>query len=160
MTIQTGDMMPQGIFRVMNSDGPGTLHSEKLFADRKLVLFAVPGAFTPGCSRKHLPGYITQAQTIRDKGIDTIACLSVNDAYVMAAWAESSGASDNILMLADGNADYTRLLGMDLDSSRFGMGIRSRRYAMVVDDGVVTQLFIDKPGQIKLSTAENVLAHL
>ena len=152
--------MPRGTFHVMDTDGPGKLQSDELFKGRKVVLFAVPGAFTPGCSKKHLPGFIAYAHKLKEKGIDTIACLSVNDAYVMKAWAEASGAGDAILMLADGSADYTRLLGLELDSSRFGMGIRSRRYAMLIEDGVVKELFIDPPGQIELSTAENVLAHL
>jgi peroxiredoxin len=160
MAIKIGDRMPQGFFHVMNEDGPGKLQSVELFPGRQVVLFAVPGAFTPGCSKKHLPGFIAQAQKIRDKGIDTIACLSVNDVYVMTAWAEASGAGDTVQMLADGSAEYTRLLGLELDSSRFGMGIRSRRYAMIIEDGVVRELFVDPPGKIELSTADNILANL
>ncbi len=152
--------MPQGRFHVMKDDGPGTLQSDELFKDRRVVVFAVPGAFTPGCSRKHLPGFIAQAQAIMDKGVDSIACLSVNDVFVMSAWAESSGAGDTILMLADGSADYTRALGLELDSTRFGMGIRSQRYAMIIEDGVVKELFVDPPGKIELSTADNILANL
>jgi len=152
--------MPQGFFHVMNEDGPGKLQSVEFFKGKQVVLFAVPGAFTPGCSKKHLPGFIAQAWKIRDKGIDTIACLSVNDVYVMTAWAEASGAGDTVQMLADGSAEYTRLLGLELDSSRFGMGIRSRRYAMIIEDGIVRELFVDPPGKIEMSTAENVLAHL
>lgn len=160
MTIQVGDKIPEGRFTIMKDDGPGSVTTDELFAGKKVVVFSVPGAFTPTCSREHLPGFIAKADDIKGKGVDTIACMAVNDAFVMDAWGKQAGAEGNVLMLADGNAEYTRALGLELDASGFGMGTRGQRFAMVVEDGTVSQLFIEAPMEFKVSTAENVLANL
>lgn len=160
MTVQVGDKAPDGRFHVMNADGPGSLSAAELFNGKKVVLFSVPGAFTPTCSREHLPGFIDQADAIRGKGVDAIACLAVNDAFVMDAWGKSAGAGDKVLMLADGNGEYTAALGLEMDASGFGMGRRGQRFAMVVDDGVITQLHVEEPMQFKVSAAERILANL
>ncbi len=160
MTIKVGERMPEGSFGIMTGDGPGSLSTEELFAGKKVVLFAVPGAFTPTCSMSHLPGYIDQAAALKAKGVDTIACMSVNDLFVMDAWGNDKGAGDDVLMLADGNASYTDALGLELDASGFGMGKRSQRFAIVVDDGVVSQLHVEAPGEFKVSAADAVLAGL
>jgi len=156
MTIQVGDKIPAASFSVMTADGPKPLSSDELFAGKKVVLFAVPGAFTPGCSMTHLPGFVVQADAIKAKGVDTIACLSVNDAFVMGAWGDAQNAEE-IVMLGDGNADFTKAIGLELDASGFGMGIRAQRFAMVVEDGTVTHLAVEAPGEIKVSTAEAML---
>ncbi|MEM7466024.1 MAG: peroxiredoxin [Pseudomonadota bacterium] len=160
MTIQVGDKMPAGGFGVMTDNGPGALSSDDLFGGKKVVLFAVPGAFTPTCSAQHLPGFIDKAGEIKAKGVDTIACLSVNDVFVMDAWQKATSAND-IQMLADGNAEYTKALGLELDASGFGMGTRSQRFALVVDDGIVSQVHLE-PGAADLtaSSAENILANV
>ena len=160
MTINVGDNAPEGGFTIMNADGPGALKSADLFTGKKVVLFSVPGAFTPTCSKEHLPGFIDQADALKAKGVDTIACMAVNDVFVMGAWSEATGADGKVEMLADGNGDYTRALGLELDASGFGMGQRGQRFAMVVDDGVVSQLFIEEGGAFKVSSAENVLENL
>jgi peroxiredoxin len=160
VTIKVGDKVPEGVFKVMKSDGPGAYSSKELFAGKKVVLFSVPGAFTPTCSKQHLPGFIEKAGELKMKGIGAIACMAVNDVFVMAAWGESSGAGDKVLLLADGNGDYTRALGLELDATGFGMGKRGKRFAMVVDDGVVQQLFVENPGEFKVSSADHVLANL
>ena len=160
MTINAGDKAPEGGFAVMNADGPGALKSAELFAGKKVVVFSVPGAFTPTCSREHLPGFIEQADALKGKGVDTIACMAVNDVFVMDAWGKSAGADGKVEMLADGNGDYTQALGLGLDASGFGMGQRGQRFAMVVDDGVVSQLYVEEGGAFKVSAAENVLANL
>lgn len=161
MTIKVGDKMPEGGFAVMTSEGPGGLTTAELFGGKKVVLFSVPGAFTPTCSAKHLPGFVEQAAALKAKGVDTIACLSVNDVFVMDAWGKSAGADGKVTMLADGNCDYSKALGLELDASGFGMGMRSSRFALLVDDGVVTQTFIEAaPTELKASSAENVLNSL
>ncbi len=160
MTIKTGERMPSGSFGIMTDKGPGAISSDELFRGKKVVLFGVPGAFTPTCSKNHLPGFMDKAAEMRAKGVDTIACLAVNDVFVMSAWAEQTGAAGKVLMLADGNATYTKALGLELDASGFGMGTRSQRFALIVDDGVVTGMFIEAPLECKLSAAENVLANL
>jgi peroxiredoxin len=160
MSISVGDRMPEGSFGVMASDGPGSISSGELFADQVVVLFAVPGAFTPTCSMNHLPGYIENADAFFDKGVGTIACMSVNDLFVMDAWGKDRGTGEKIMMLADGNGDYTKALGLELDASGFGMGKRSQRFAIVVDDGVVTQLHVEAPKEFKVSAAEAVLENL
>ena len=152
--------MPDGQFGLMGEGGPGSLTTSELFDGKKVVLFAVPGAFTPTCSAKHLPGFIENADAIRSRGVDTIACLSVNDVFVMAAWGKSAGAGDKVLMLADGNGEYARALGLELDASGFGMGMRSQRFSLIVDDGVVTELNIEPPGQFGVSSAETILEQL
>lgn len=160
MTINVGDRMPEGSFGLMTDDGPGSISTQELFSGKKVILFAVPGAFTPTCSMKHLPGYIDNAAAIRAKGIDTIACMSVNDVFVMDAWGKDQNAGDKVLMLADGNGAYSAALGLELDASGFGMGTRSQRFAIVVDDGVVTQLHVEAPAEFKVSAAESVLENL
>jgi len=160
MTINVGDSAPEGRFTVMNADGPGSLTSSDLFGGKKVVLFSVPGAFTPTCSKEHLPGFIEQAEAIKAKGVDTIACIAVNDVFVMDAWGKQSGAGDKVVMLADGNGEYTQALGLELDASGFGMGQRGQRFAIVLDDGVVSQLYVEEGGAFKVSSAENVLEGL
>jgi peroxiredoxin len=144
----------------MGPNGPEPLSSEELFSGKKVVLFSVPGAFTPTCSAKHLPGYVGNAEAIKGKGVDTIACMAVNDAFVMSAWGNSSDAGDKVLMLADGNGEYTRALGLELDASKFGMGMRGKRFSMIVDDGVVVQLNLEPPGEFGVSSAETALQQL
>lgn len=160
MTIKVGDHMPEGSFGIMTKDGPGSMTSGELFKGKKVVLFAVPGAFTPTCSMNHLPGYIKHAAEFRGKGIDLIACMSVNDTFVMDAWGKDRQAGDKVQMLADGNGTYTKALGLELDASGFGMGKRSQRFAIVVQDGVVRQLHVEAPREFKVSAAENVLSKL
>ena len=160
MTINVGDKAPEGGFAVMNEDGPGGLKSADLFTGKKVVIFSVTGAFTPTCSKEHLPGFIEQADALKGKGVDTIACMAVNDVFVMDAWGKSAGVDGKVEMLADGNGDYTQALGLGLDASGFGMGQRGQRFAMIVDDGVVSQLFVEEGGAFKVSSAENVLAYL
>jgi peroxiredoxin len=150
--------MPEGSFGIMTSEGPGQISTDDLFAGKKVVLFAVPGAFTPTCSMNHLPGYVEHAAEFADKGVDTIACMAVNDAFVMGAWGKDRGVGDKVVMLADGNADYTRKLGLELDASGFGMGQRSQRFAILVDDGVAKVVNVEAPGQFEVSSAETMLA--
>ena len=159
MTIRVGDPLPHATLARVTPDGPDAIQAPAWFAVRTVALFAVPGAFTPTCSARHLPGFVEQAEALKAKGVDEIACTSVNDAFVMAAWAKASGA-EGITMLADGNADFARALGLSVDSSAYGMGTRSRRYAMLVEDGVVRHLFVDDPGAFKDSSAEHLLAAL
>jgi peroxiredoxin len=160
MTIKVGDRMPQGQFTVMGANGPEPLTSKALFAGKKVVLFSVPGAFTPTCSAKHLPGYVEKAGALKKKGVDTIACLAVNDAFVMSAWGKAGNVGDKIVMLADGNGEYTRALGLELDATGFGMGKRGKRFSMIVEDGVVTHLNVEPAGQFGVSSAESALTQL
>ncbi len=160
MTIKTGDKMPTGTLGVMTDKGPGQLTSAELFDGKKVVLFSVPGAFTPTCSAKHLPGFIENAAKLKAKGVDTIACLAVNDAFVMGAWAKQSGAEGKITMLADGNCAYTKALGLELDASGFGMGQRGQRFALVVENGIVKHTFVEAPMEFKVSSAEHILANI
>ncbi|MGH8195978.1 MAG: peroxiredoxin [Woeseiaceae bacterium] len=160
MTIKAGDRMPSGVFGVMTDAGPGGLSTEELFAGKKVVLVSVPGAFTPTCSMNHLPGFVNHAADITEKGIDTIACMAVNDVFVMDAWGKDRNVGDKVLMLADGNGEYTRALGLEMDGSKFGLGMRGQRFAMVVDDGVVTHLAVEEPGKFEVSKAEAILAAL
>ncbi|WP_273009366.1 peroxiredoxin, partial [Spongiibacter tropicus] len=145
MSIQVGDTIPAVTLKVMGEKGPQDISTDDIFKGKKVVLFAVPGAFTPGCTLTHLPGYVVNADKIKAKGVDTIACMAVNDAFVMSAWGKSQNA-DEILMLADGNATLTSALGLELDASGFGMGKRSQRFALIADDGVVTQLAVEPAG--------------
>ena len=161
MTIQVGDKMPEGAFGVMTAEGPGQVTSEELFAGKKTVIFAVPGAFTPACSAKHLPGFIEKSDELKAKGVDNIACSSVNDVFVMGAWSKDQGAEGKVTLLADGNADYVTALGLQLDATGFGMGTRGERFAVVVEDGVVTQLHREAAASdVKASSAENILNNL
>lgn len=160
MTIKVGDKVPDATLMHMTESGPAPITTQELFGGKKVALFAVPGAFTPTCSAQHLPGYVNHADAIKGKGVDTIACLSVNDAFVMAAWGKDRDVGDKVLMLADGNLDLTTKLGLELDGSKFGLGQRSQRYSMIVDDGVVTKLNIEGPGQFELSKAEVIVDQL
>ncbi len=161
MAIQVGDSVPNGALKHMGANGPEEISSDDLFKGKKVVLFALPGAFTPTCSAKHVPGFVQHAGEIKGKGVDTIACLSVNDAFVMGAWGKDQGAGDKVMMLADGSADYTKALGMELDLSAHGMGVRAKRFAMIVDDGKVSFLAVEEnPGGLEVSSAEAVLAQL
>jgi len=159
MTIQTGDQIPNATLMTMGEEGPAPIATDEIFSGKKVLLFAVPGAFTPGCSMTHMPGYVVNADTIKAKGVDTIACMSVNDAFVMDAWGKAQNAEE-ILMLADGNGDFTGALGLELDASGFGMGKRSQRFAMLVDNGTVTQLNVEEGGGVDVSSAETMLALL
>lgn len=160
MTIKVGDRVPEGKFGIMTKDGPGSITTQELFSGKKVVLFSVPGAFTPTCSNSHLPGYVKNAADIKAKGVATIACMSVNDVFVMDAWGKERGVGDKVLMLADGNGDYARALGLELDASGFGMGRRSQRFSMVVDNGIIKELNVEAPREFKVSTAECVLGQL
>jgi len=159
MTISTGDRIPNVAMNHMTSAGPGELSTEELFGGKKVVLFALPGAFTPTCSASHLPGFVANADKLKAKGVDEIVCLSVNDAWVMDAWGKAQNA-DEIHMVADGSANFTQAVGLELDRTAAGMGMRSRRYAMVVEDGVVTALHIEEPGKFETSSAEAILSIL
>ena len=160
MTISVGDRLPQTTFIKATADGPQPVDSEEIFKGRKVALFAVPGAFTPTCSARHLPGFVEKAGELKAKGVDEIACTAVNDAFVMAAWAQSSGAADSITMLSDGNGAFAKKLGLEMDAGKFGMGTRSQRYSMLVDDGVVTQLNVEEPGAFNVSSADYLLERL
>ena len=158
MTIQVGDKIPAGMLSIMGAEGPTGVSTADIFDGKKVVLFAVPGAFTPTCSAAHLPGFVVHVDQIKAKGVDTVACMSVNDVFVMNAWGQSANA-EHLMMLADGNADFTKALGLELDGSGFGMGTRSQRFAMIVDDGVVSLLNVDA-GALEGSSAEAILAAL
>ncbi|MBA4808159.1 peroxiredoxin [Brevundimonas sp.] len=161
MTIQIGDRIPDATFAQATAEGPKPVNTAEIFAGKTVALFAVPGAFTPTCSARHLPGFKDNLDAIKGKGVDVVACISVNDAFVMKAWADSQNVDDgSIVMLADGNGDLTRELGLVLDGSGFGLGERSQRYSMLVKDGVVTQLNIEQGGEFKVSSAEHLLAQL
>lgn len=161
MTIKVGDKLPQATFRVMTSEGPAAKTTDDLFAGKKVVLFAVPGAFTPTCHKNHLPGFLAKAGEIKAKGIDAIMVTSANDVFVLDAWANATGAAGAIEFLADGNADFAKEIGLTMDGSGFGMGTRSQRYSMVVDNGTITQLNIEEaPGKAEVSGAEHLLSQL
>ena len=157
MTIKVGDKVPSVKLRHMTSEGPKEITTDEIFKGKKVVLFAVPGAFTPTCSNKHLPGFVEKAAAIKAKGVDTIACISVNDAFVMGAWGKAQNAEGKVQMLADGNGDLARALDLEMDGSGFGLGKRSKRYAMVVQDGVVKTLNVENPGAFEVSSAEAIL---
>lgn len=159
MTIKVGDRLPATNLVKVTPEGPEQVSTTEYFAGRRVALFAVPGAFTPTCSAQHLPGFIAQADAIKAKGVDEIVCTSVNDVFVMKAWGQTSNAGD-ITMLADGNADFAGAVGLTMDGSKFGMGTRSQRYTMLVNDGVVEQLFVEAPGEFKVSSAEHLLSVL
>ena len=159
MTISVGDRLPKATLVKVTADGPDQVDTETYFAGRKVALFAVPGAFTPTCSAKHLPGFVEKEAELKAKGIDEIACTSVNDAFVLGAWAKSAEAGD-ITMLADGNGEFAKATGLDFDGSKFGMGTRSQRYSMIVNDGVVEQINVEAPGEYSASSAETLLGQL
>lgn len=161
MTIQIGDRIPDATLAQATAEGPKPVNTADIFAGKTVALFAVPGAFTPTCSARHLPGFKDHLSDIKGKGVDTVACISVNDAFVMKAWADSQDITDDsIVMLADGNGELTKALGLVLDGSGFGLGERSQRYSMLVKDGVVTQLNIEQGGEFKVSSAEHLIAQL
>jgi peroxiredoxin len=160
MTIAKGEAVPQAQLTVMSESGPKPVDAAELMAQGTTVLFAVPGAFTPTCSAQHLPGYIEHADAILASGVDRIVCMAVNDIFVMDAWAKAAGADERIIMAADGNADFTQALGLAMDGRAFGMGQRCQRFALVVRDGEVEDVFIEAPGEFHVSSAEHVLARL
>jgi glutaredoxin/glutathione-dependent peroxiredoxin len=161
MSVSVGDTIPDVEIRTMGEDGaPVAVRTGELLGKGKVVLFAVPGAFTPGCSRQHLPGFVQQAQAVTDKGVDTIACLSVNDAFVMDAWGKDQGVGDSIAMLADGNGEFTAAMGLEMDGSGAGLGTRSRRYAAIIDNGVITSLEVEPGREIGVSSCSAVLEKL
>ncbi|MCP3736547.1 peroxiredoxin [Sphingomonas sp. RP10(2022)] len=159
MTITVGDTIPAATLTKVTSDGPDQVSTADFFAGRTVALFAVPGAFTPTCSAKHLPGFVEKREELAARGVDEVACTSVNDAFVMGAWAKSAEA-EGITMLADGNGDFAQAIGLTMDGSKFGMGTRSQRYTMLVEDGVVKQLHVEAPGEFKVSSAEYLLGEL
>ncbi|MDF1731206.1 MAG: peroxiredoxin [Minwuia sp.] len=161
MTIQVGDTVPEGMLMRMTAEGPAPITTDELFSGKKVVLFAVPGAFTPTCSAKHVPSYVSNAEALSAKGVDTVACLSVNDVFVMGAWGKDQGVGDKVMMLADGVGEYTAKLGLELDLSARGLGKRATRFAMVVDNGKVSHLAVEEnPGEMSVSGAEAVLGNL
>lgn len=160
MSINVGDRVPQTTFMKATSEGPQPVNSEDYFRGRRVALFSVPGAFTPTCSAKHLPGFIDKAEDLKAKGVDEIACTAVNDAFVMGAWATSSGAADTVTMLSDGNGEFAQALGLTMDGSKYGMGTRGQRFSMVVNDGVVEQLNVEEPGAFNVSSADYMLERL
>ena len=160
MAAKVGDKVPSASFKQMTPDGMKDLSTDDLFKGKKVALFAVPGAFTPTCSAKHLPGFIEKAAELKGKGIDAIACVSVNDAFVMDAWGKAQSVGDKVVMLGDGNGDFTKAMGLELDGTAVGLGKRSQRYAMVVDNGVIKQLYVEQPRAFEVSSAEHVLKNL
>ena len=160
MSISAGEKMPTGSFGVMGDSGPEQLSTDQLFKGKKVVLVSVPGAFTPTCSKGHLPGYVSNADELVAQGVDTIACMAVNDVFVMDAWGKDRDVGDKVVMLADGNGDYAKALGLELDATGFGMGHRGQRFAIVVDNGVATHVAVEAPGEFDVSKAEAILANL
>ncbi len=160
MTIKAGDKLPEATFTVMKDGKPAPLSVADLTKGKKVALFAVPGAFTPTCSARHLPGYKEKAAELRAKGVDTVACVSVNDVFVMDAWGKQQQVGDDVLMLADGNGAFAKAVGLTMDGTGFGMGARSQRYSMIVEDGVVKQLNVEAPGEFKVSAADFMLGQL
>jgi glutaredoxin/glutathione-dependent peroxiredoxin len=160
MAIQVGDKLPSVTLIKATANGPDAIQSDEYFAGRKVALFSVPGAFTPTCSARHLPGFVEKIDEFKAKGVDEVACTAVNDAFVMGAWAKSADAVDKVTMLADGNGAFVKAIGLDMDSSKFGMGTRGQRFSMIVDDGVVKELNVEAPGEFKVSSAEHMLGQL
>jgi peroxiredoxin len=160
MTIKVGDKMPKGQFTRMGANGPEPVTTDSLFNGKRVVLFSVPGAFTPTCSAKHLPGFVNNIDELKKKGVDTVACMAVNDVFVMKAWGEASKATGKVEMLADGNGEYARALGLELDASKFGMGMRGKRFSVIVDNGVVKSLNVEPAGEFGVSSAEAALKQL
>ena len=160
MTIKVGEKIPSATLMQMKDGKPQPVSTDELFRGRKIALFALPGAFTPTCSAKHLPGFVQNAEKLKGKGVDAIACVSVNDAFVMGAWGEHQKTGDKVMMLADGNGDFTRALGLEMDASKYGMGKRSQRFSMVVDNGVVKHLNVEEPGAFSVSSAEHMLQQI
>jgi len=157
MTIKAGDKIPSATLMEMRDGKPTPVKTDEFFAGKKVALFALPGAFTPTCSAKHVPGFVQHADDIKKKGVDTIACLSVNDAFVMDAWGKSQNTGEKVVMLADGNADFSKAVGLTMDGTGYGMGLRASRYAMLVDDGTIKALNVEAPGAFEVSSAEAIL---
>lgn len=160
MTIAKGDRIPSTTFAKMTENGPEQVSSDEFFAGRTVALFSVPGAFTPTCSARHLPGFVEKAEELKAKGVDEIACTAVNDAFVMGAWGKSANADDKVTMLADGNGDFAKAVGLTMDGSKFGMGTRGQRFSMIVKDGVVEQLNVEAPGDFQISSADHMLGQI
>ena len=160
MTIKVGDKLPEATFTAMTAEGPRPMTTAEVFGGKKVALFAVPGAFTPTCSAKHLPGYVNNFDALKKKGIDRIVCVSVNDVFVMSAWGKDQKVGDKVLMLADGNGAFAKAVGLELDAKGFGMGTRSQRYSLIADNGVVKQLNVEAGGEFKVSAAEHMLSQL
>ncbi len=160
MTIQAGDRIPDGKLKVMSKDGPMNVEASELLGQGRVVLFSVPGAFTPTCSAKHLPGFVDKAAALTARGVGKLVCLAVNDVFVMNAWGKSAGVCDAIVMAADGNGEYTRALGLELYARGFGMGMRGQRFALVIENGVVRQVHVEAPGEFKVSSADYILGQL
>ena len=160
MTIKVGDKVPSATLKYLSSEGPKEITTDELFKGKRVALFAVPGAFTPTCSQRHLPGYVDRAGDIKGRGVDTIACLAVNDAFVMGAWGKDQNCSDKVMMLADGSGDFTKAVGLELDLTKGGLGMRSQRYSMLVEDGVVKKLNVEAPGKFEVSDADSMLKAL
>ena len=160
MAIQVGDKIPSATLKYLSPEGPKEITTDELFRGKKVALFAVPGAFTPTCSQRHLPGYVDKAGDLKTKGVDTIACVAVNDAFVMGAWGKDQNCGDKVMMLADGSGDFTKAMGLELDLTKGGLGVRSQRYSMLVDNGVVKAINIEKAGQFDVSSAEAMLKAL
>ena len=160
MAVKEGDKIPSGTFKVMTGDGPKDLTTDELFKGKTVALFSVPGAFTPTCSAKHLPGFVQNADALKAKGVDTIACTAANDVFVMNAWGKDQNCGDKVTMLADGSADFAKSLGLELDLTARGMGMRAQRYSMVVKDGVIAKLNVEAPGAFEVSSAEHMLSQL
>jgi glutaredoxin/glutathione-dependent peroxiredoxin len=160
MTIQVGDRIPSATLLRATAEGPEPVDTDSYFAGRKVALFSVPGAFTPTCSARHLPGFVDKADELKGKGVDEIACVAVNDAFVLQAWAQQSGAEDKVTMLSDGNGDFSKALGLTMDASKFGMGTRGQRWSAIVEDGVVRELNVEEPGAFSVSSAEFLLNQL
>lgn len=160
MSIKAGDKVPAATLKVMTPDGPASMTTAELFGSGKVVMFSVPGAFTPTCSARHLPGFVDHLDEIRARGVDRVVCVAVNDVFVMNAWGKSANVGDGIVMAADGNGDFTRALGLELDATGFGMGRRGQRFAMITKDGVVETVNVEAPGEFKVSSAEYVLGQL
>jgi peroxiredoxin len=160
MTIKVGDKIPSATLMEMKDGKPTPVKTDDFFAGRKVALFALPGAFTPTCSAKHVPGFVNNYDALKAKGVDAIACVSVNDAFVMGAWGKDQQAGDKVHMLADGNGDFTRAVGLEMDGTKFGMGKRSQRYSMIVDNGVVKSVNVEEPGAFDVSSAEYMMGQL
>ena len=160
MTVKVGDKIPSATLMQMKDGSPKPVKTDELFAGKKIVIFAVPGAYTPTCSAKHLPGFVQHADEILKKGVDAIACIAVNDVFVMGAWGAAQGADGKVMMLADGNGELTKALGLEMDASKYGMGQRSKRFSMLVENGVVKKLFVEEPGAFAVSSAEHMLKQL
>jgi peroxiredoxin len=160
MTIKVGDKIPDVTFMKATANGPEPVEAKDYFKGRKVALFSVPGAFTPTCSAKHLPGFVDNAAQLKAKGVDEIACTAVNDAFVMGAWSKSANADGKVTMLGDGSGDFAKALGLEMDGTKFGLGMRGQRFSMIVDDGVVKELNVEAPGEFKVSTAEHMLGQL